>query len=138
MRGGRGAKSRARVRYRFGVRNKGSVAATDVKVHVRLPRLLTHLRGGRRVRGVRSVVFNLGRIGPGAGKSRAMSARVGPGAAGRKILVRARVTLRSPVPAPSRAASTASMPTVRAPVTSGAPRQRYVAAYGLCRIVVRD
>ncbi len=61
-----------------------------------------------------------------------------PGRRGRKIIVRARVTLRSPVPAPSRAARTAAMPTVRAPVTSGAPRQRYVAAYGLCRIVVRD
>ena len=99
VRGGRGASSGARVRYRFIVRNTGTAAADDVKVHVRLPQLLQHLRGGRRL-GSRAVVLNLGRIAPSGARSGALSARVGPDAAGRKIIVRARVTFRGPLPPP--------------------------------------
>ena len=134
VRGGRGARPGRKVRYRFGVRNVGSALAGDVKVRVRLPRLLKHVRGGRRVKGSRVVTLSLGRILPGKGRSRALSARVKPKAKGKEIVVRAKVSFRFARPA----ARTAAMPTVRAPVVGGAPRQRFVAAYGLCRIVVRD
>ena len=126
-----------KARYRFGVRNVGNVPANDVRVRVRLPRLLEHLRGGRRRRGSRVVTFSLGRIAPGKGKSRAMKVRVKRSAKGRRIALRTKVTRRAPAAA-AAAARTAAMPTVRAPVASGAPRQRFVAAYGLCRIVIRD
>ena len=99
VRGGEGAFSGARVRYRFIVSNAGTAAADDVKVHVRLPRLLRHLRGGRRL-GPHAVVLNLGRIAPSGARSQALSARVGPDAAGRKIIVRARTTFRGPLPPP--------------------------------------
>ena len=135
VRGGRGARRGRRVRYRFGVRNVGTATARAVRVRVRLPSTLKHLKGGRRRKGTRTVVMSLGNIGAGKGKSRALSARVTRAArAGRKITVRARVTLV----APSAAAATAAMPTVRAVAGTPWPRQRFVAAYGLCRIVIRD
>jgi len=117
------------------VRNLGSATARAVRVRVRLPRTLKHLKGGRRRKGSRTVVMSLGNIGAGKGRSRAISARVTRVArAGRKITLRARVTLE----APSAAAATAAMPTVRAAAGTSRPRQRFVAAYGLCRIVIRD
>lgn len=135
VRGGKGARRGRRVRYRFGVRNLGSATARAVRVRVRLPRTLKHLKGGRRRKGSRTVVMSLGNIGAGKGRSRAISARVTRVArAGRKITLRARVTLE----APSAAAATAAMPTVRAAAGTSRPRQRFVAAYGLCRIVIRD
>lgn len=141
VRGGRGARPGRRVRYRFGVRNVGSAPAEAVKVRVRLPRLLKHLRGGRRRKGSRVVTFSLGRIAPGKGKSRALKARVKPTApGGTQLKVRAKVSLRAQ---PTRrlggpAARTAAMPTVTAPALDWAPRRRFVAAYGLCRVYVRD
>jgi len=58
-----------------------AVPASGVRVRVRLPRLLKHLRGGRRSEGSRMVTFTLGRVAPGKGRSRALSARVKPGGA---------------------------------------------------------
>ncbi len=76
VRGGRDPQPGKGVRFRFSVRNTGDVALSLVRVSTRLPRTLTHLRGGRFRPGRRTVVFALGRIPAGAVRSRLMVARV--------------------------------------------------------------
>ena len=126
-----------KVRYRFGVRNVGNVRADDVRVRVRLPRLLQHLRGGRRRKGSRVVTFSLGRIVPGKGKSRALKSPGSGAAPGAEDHVRAP---RSPSArrAAGRSAHGRHAHRQGSRVTRRRPRQRFVAAYGLCRIVIRD
>ena len=131
VRGGRRARAGQRAYFRVAVRNIGDTAATGVKVRVRLPKRLKHLKGGRRRKGSRTVVFSFGRLDAGKVESKRMTTRVRRGSGSRTLVLRARGILGG-------AAATAAMRTVRAPVTDGRPRQRFVAAYGLCRIVIRD
>lgn len=94
--GGKGAREGATIRYRLGVRNKGSVAADRVRVRARLPRSLKHRRGGRLGSRGRTVVFSLGRLAPRRARSRLMIVRVGDDIdPDKRIVVRASVTGRT-------------------------------------------
>ena len=128
----------ARLRYRVTVRNRGNAAARNVRVRVRLPRELRHLSGGRRRRGSRTVTFSFRRLAAGARRAFDMRTQVSPRARRGRLFLRASVTGQIEAVAARLADRTAAMPSARAPALDGRPRQRFVTAYGLCRVVIRD
>jgi uncharacterized repeat protein (TIGR01451 family) len=144
------------LRYRIRVRNRSNTTARNVKLKVRLPRALRHLRGGRRKRGSRTVTYKLRPIRKGKVRQVRIRTRVRPGTRAVKVVVSARATAthassrsaarasnrtfvararatRSPSPL---AARTSAMSTVRAPDVARVAQQAFETVYGLCRRIL--
>ena len=90
--GRRRARPGETLRYRIRVRNRSNTTARNVKLKVRLPRALRHLRGGRRKRGSRTVTYKLRPIRKGKVRQVRLRARVRPGTRVVKVVVSARAT----------------------------------------------
>ena len=121
------------------MRNRSNTTARNVKLKVRLPKALRHLRGGKRKRGAHTVTFKLRPIRKGKVRQVRLRTRVRPGTHAVKVVVSARATATfasSPSTArgsnrtfvakpratrsPSKlAARTSAMSTVRAPDLAG-------------------
>ena len=154
--GRRRARPGETLRYRIRVRNRSNTTARNVKLKVRLPRALRHLRGGRRKRGSRTVTYRLRPIRKGKSRLVRLRTRVRPGTRAVKVVVTARATATfasSPSSArhsnrtfigqaraarsPSRlAARTSAMSTVRAPELGRVAQQAFETVYGLCRRIL--
>ncbi len=154
--GRRRARPGATLRYRIRVRNRSNTTARNVRLKVRLPRALRHLRGGRRKRGSRTVTYKLRPILKGKVRQVRLRARVRPGTRAVKVVVIARATAthasspsaakgsnrtfvgraratRSPSPL---AARTSAMSAVRAPDVARVAQQAFETVYGLCRRIL--
>lgn len=154
--GRRRARPGETLRYRIRVRNRSNTTARNVRLRVRLPRALRHVRGGRRRRGSRTVTYRLRPIRKGKTRLVRLRTRVRPGTRAVRVVVGARATAtfasspssarhsnRTFIGAPRRtrspsklAAQTSAMSTVRAPDLAVVARQAFETVYGLCRRVL--
>ena len=138
------------------MRNRSNTIARKVRLKVRLPKALAHLRGGRRKRGSRTVTFKLRPLRARKFRQVSVRTRVRRRTRAVRVVVTARATAThasSPSKASGRnrtfvnrpratrsparlAAQTSAMRAVEAPAVARAVRQAFVTVYGLCRRLV--